>query len=388
MRRVGLLAFRLNWASKARFILLTAIAAVGMTVFLIVSELSHLSSEDLRESVSEEAGQTGTYAIDFSSTMGMSAEDLATRIRTALTKYSARPIQMVEIIPALNLDCPPGTILGGQPLLIPRAGNGSLADFVHGEPLPAGAQVCLGGEEIPPSDVRVPTRLQQAQWLGVGRGSPMAGLLIRGRYEPLARLATTGFPSYRFIVVTDQDADQSFALTTAIDDQLDGVATMYGELHLDSVFGVSRLDTAQAIRRAAEGVYLVYAVIAWGVLALGGLGLLVAEMIVVRDRTWFFGLSRAIGGRALHVAALVVVDILLVLVAGSAAAIGLVLVLQPFAESFAQSSFQVAHVSFLQASVVPRLVLGELVVLLLAGVYPATKAVRQDPLDVLEPRIS
>jgi len=37
---------------------------------------------------------------------------------------------------------------------------------------------------------------------------------------------------------------------------------------------------------------------------------------------------------------------------------------------------------------VPRLVLGGFLVLVLAAAYPAAKAVRQDPLDVLEPRVS
>jgi putative ABC transport system permease protein len=155
-----------------------------------------------------------------------------------------------------------------------------------------------------------------------------------------------------------------------------------------SPFGVTRLDTAQAIRSAASGVDLVYAIIAWGILILGALGLLVAEMIVVRDRTWFFGLSRAVGGRGTDIAILVLADIVLVLVAGTVVALLLAPILQPFAASFAYRAFQIPKVRFLHASTVPQLIAGEFVVLLLAGAYPALRAVRQDPLDVLEPRVS
>jgi ABC-type antimicrobial peptide transport system permease subunit len=39
-----------------------------------------------------------------------------------------------------------------------------------------------------------------------------------------------------------------------------------------------------------------------------------------------------------------------------------------------------------QASSIPRLLLGALAVLLAAGAYPALRATRQDPVDVLEPK--
>jgi len=103
---------------------------------------------------------------------------------------------------------------------------------------------------------------------------------------------------------------------------------------------------------------------------------------------WFFGLSRAVGARGGDIAAPVVVDIVLVLFVASGLTIALLLVLSPTAASFARHAFQVRGVSFIRASVVPRLVLGGFLVLVLAAAYPAAKAVRQDPLDVLEPRVS
>jgi len=126
-------------------------------------------------------------------------------------------------------------------------------------------------------------------------------------------------------------------------------------------------------------------VIGWGVLVLGGLGLLVAELTIVRQRTWFFGLARAVGARTGHVIALIVVDLLIVLVLGTAIAVSASIAGQPAAAAFARSAFQV-DVQLLQMSTIPRLVAAVFLVLAVAGIYPAFIAVRQDVLDVLEPK--
>jgi hypothetical protein len=108
LRRVSALAIRFNWASKVRFILLTLIAAVGMTIFLIVSELSRISSKDLNESISMEVGQTGTYAIDFSTTLGMSADAMGARVEQALRSHASLPLIMIEILEGCGKDIVPG----------------------------------------------------------------------------------------------------------------------------------------------------------------------------------------------------------------------------------------------------------------------------------------
>lgn len=387
MRRIVLLALRFNRASKARFALLTISAAVGMAIFLIVSELSRLSSEDLRASISAEAGRQGTYAIDLASSLGMDPERLLERIEEAARPYATGPVRMVAIIPPLTVDCPPDTALGAQPLLVPYDRAGSPIDDPW-KGTGVGVRLCLAGQEVPGSAARVPTDAERALWFGAGSAGTSVGLVLRGRYERLATLATADPLSYRFVVVTGREEDLSFRLSDAVTRQLLDAARRYGVPHVESTVVVGRLDTGQAIRRAAAGVDLVYGIVAWAVLALAGLGLLIAEMIVVRDRMWFFGLSRAVGARGRDVAALVIADIVLVLAVASALTVVLVLALEPVAASFASSAFQVPDVSLLHASVVPRLLVGELLVLALAGAYPTARAVRQDPLDVLEPRVA
>jgi hypothetical protein len=224
--------------------------------------------------------------------------------------------------------------------------------------------------------------------MGVAEAVPGGGLLVTER-ELTAQAEGVLAVAERSRVVTqmrvvqadrDREADLSAQIEQSLNVTFRAQLLLYGMSPAQggpgSPFGVTRLDTAQAIRSAASVLDLVYAIIAWGILILGALGLLVAEMIVVRDRTWFFGLSRAAGGRGTDIAKLVLADIVLVLVAGTVVALLLALILQPFAASFAYRAFQIPKVRFLHASTVPQLIAGEFVVLLLAGAYPALRAVR------------
>src|SRR4029079_11397524 len=154
----------------------------------------------------------------------------------------------------------------------------------------------------------------QFDWLGVLPGQPNAGIVVSGAYEHLALLSTVQPVTYRFVLVTGQSVDQSDQIQSSLTKSFGRRMTTSGIDPADPPFSVTRLDTAQAVRQAASGVDLVYSIIAWGILLLGGLGLLVAEMIIVRERAGFFGLSRAIGSTGRQVVAIVVTDVLLVLV--------------------------------------------------------------------------
>jgi hypothetical protein len=364
---------------------MTLITAGAMTVFLIVAELSRASSYGLNQSIATEAGQTGTYDVEFSTTSGMDPQALAARVTPVLLRYSSRRPVLIEMVPQIPLDCPPGQTLGSASLLFVRDSDGRLLERSPGNRLPDGTRVCLAGQEISSSAVRQPTQSELFDWLGVTPGVSSPALIVEGTYERLALLNAEQPADLTFAIVTGQQGDESASIEGALDQAFGSLSVTYGQA---PTFQVERRDTFQAVRQAASGVDLVYSIIAWGVLALGALGLLVAEIIIVRDRSWFFGLARAVGARSAHIATLILIDILLVLAAGTALALLLVLALQPFAAAFAQNTFQVTGVRFLRLSTVPQLILGEMVILIMAGLYPALKAVRQDPLDVLEPRVA
>jgi ABC-type antimicrobial peptide transport system permease subunit len=226
--------------------------------------------------------------------------------------------------------------------------------------------------------VYLPTEEEQVRWGG-------SGLYLEQTYEPLVLATTTDPVHYRFIVVTGVQDDKYDAIQQAVVGGLTQAGQRYGDDATHRVF-VTRTDTAGAdVRSASEGVKLVYGIIGWGVLILGGLGLLVAELIVVRDRMWFLGLARAIGARARQVAGLIITDVLLVLLTGTALALLLATVVQPVANQFAHDAFGIS-VQLLHPGIVRQLAAGGLLVLVVAAGYPVWHALRQDPLDVLEPR--
>jgi len=372
------LTIRFNWRSKAKFLLLAVLVAVGMTVFLVVMELSRVSSEDLDDAISEDIGETGTYRIELTTSFGLTKDVLAKQVDAAVTPFASRPPLMIEVLPAITPECPPYEVLGRQPILIVSDSAGDPADLPFGQELPADTEICFDGQEIPAAAVYLPSQSEQGKW-GLG-------LAVDSAYREVVALSTSQPITHSFSVVTNNQADQRDDISHAVIQQLEDTALRQGVDIRDSVF-VFRADTGESIRSASEGIKLVYALIGWGVLTLGGLGLLVSEMIVVRERTWFFGLARAVGARSKHIAALIFADILLVLGAGTALALLISLLIQPAASSFAREAFQV-DVELLQPATIPQLIAGALLVLVLAGVYPALIATRQDPLDVLEPRVS
>ena len=64
------LTLRFNWASKTKFALLTLLVAVGMTVFLVVTELSRVSTEGLEDAIEADTGATGSYNVSIDSDFG------------------------------------------------------------------------------------------------------------------------------------------------------------------------------------------------------------------------------------------------------------------------------------------------------------------------------
>lgn len=375
-RRTALLplALRFNWAHRSKFLLLTLLVAVGMTVFLLVTELSRVSADGLDDAIAQDVGETGTYVVEMPNDLGLTLPELAQAVDAAVGPFTERPLRIVETLPPVHPECPPYRELGPQQILVLRDATGTPAPLPFGHNLPDESEFCLDGLEIPASALYLPTEGQQ-RWAGIG-------IFVDSAYREAALTATTDPVVYRFVLVTGRSTDERAAITEAIQVQLGDAALRHGVIgEYASVF---RAEDADSIRSASQGIKIVYSIIGWGVLILGGLGLLVAELIVVRDRTWFFGLARALGARGRHIVALVFADVSLVLLAGTALALLLAAVGQPTVDAFAQSAFGL-RVQLIRPDTAPQLLVGGLLLLAVAGTYPALKATRQDPLDVLEP---
>lgn len=377
MRRLVRLSARSAAQAPLRFVLLAVLIGVALFVYLVVEELSRLSTDTLDEAVAGDLGEEGTYAVLLNDRLGLVTDELGRLVKPALAGVEPRRVEIIEVLPAVIAECPPFEQFGEQQLLFVHDAGGHSTPLPYGAGVPADTALCLAGQALPADAVLVPDRGQQRRW------GP--GLAVSPDYRAVA-LQTSHEPiTYRISVVSgrpDPDGTVREELQRTLESAFQDHARRQG-VELTHVINVVRLDSGEDTRRAQEGVGLVYGVIGWGVIALGGLALLVTQLIVVRDRTWFFGLARALGGQRRHVAALVVLDVVLVLVAGLVVLGAAILLGGPIVGGFVRDAFAV-ELALLDPGTLARLVPTAVVLLIVAAGYPTWKAVRLDPLEVLE----
>lgn len=348
---------------------------LGTLVFLVVSELSRVSSEELDASIEAEVGAAGTHQIEIPRGLGVGSELLTDTVVPVLEAFTSRPIEVVTVFPSTDPDCPPFEELGRLSLLVVRDQTGGALPLPFGRTVPTDVDLCLGGQVIPASALHGPSRAEMLRW--------GTGLAVHPTYEEVLTFATTGAIVDRFVVVVDAGDYRVDDLEAAVSQALTPFAARQGLEVEDAVDVLTPSQLGGHIRAASDAIKLVYGAIGWGVLLLGALGLLVAELIVVRDRSWFFGLARAVGAQGIHIIGLVFADIMLVLMAGASLTFVAGTALEPLVSRFVRSAFEV-DIQLLRPSVLPRLAVAQFVVLLVAAGYPAWRATRADPLDLLE----
>lgn len=370
------LAVAVNLRSKLKFALLTILIAVSTLVFLGVTELSRASTSNLDEAIQSDLGVAGTYRVEPSEELGVSSDELLHIMRGVSARFTDRPIQVAVRFPSVRPECPPFNQLGDVSAAVMLDSRGLAAPFRGGELEGTDGDLCLAGLVIPKSAIRECSKPERARF--------DCSIVVSPLYEQLMRLASPRVPRYAIVVTTGRSEDQSAELRNAMSEALEVVAAR-ASINVENAVVVARADSGDSVRSASDGIRLVYRLIAWGVLIVGGIGVLVAELIVLRDRTWFFGLARAVGARRWSVAWLVVADIVIVLVAGLSLALLVLFATTPWVSSFGRAAFQI-DLQVLRLSALPGMVLGLLFVLVMGGAYPAWRATRLDPLDVLERR--
>lgn len=376
--RVIGLAWRLALAAKARITLSVLLIAVAMVVFLLVTELSRASTDGLEQAIADESGGArGSYAIDVDTHLAMGWPALTRTVLTALEPMASQPMTYADSTAAMTSECPPYQALGPVPFIIVYNADGTQHDLDFGNDIPADTVVCLAGQRIADWALHMPTPLEQRQW-----GS---GLYVARAYEDAIDLANPEPPQRRFVLTTGVSDGQRQQILDRLQVALADPMARADQTHIDSIVTVTRIDGAESTRAASDGIRIVYTIIAWGVLALAGLGLLVSQLIVTRDRMWFFGLSRTLGARRAHIALLIITDAAITVLAGTLLALLLAAAIQPLAADFARSAFQI-EAQLVNPAIVPRLITAALAALLIASTWPAARATRQDPVDVLEPK--
>lgn len=372
--RILRLGLRIQTASAVKNTLLSVLLALSIVVFLVVSELSDLSTDELDRAIAADSGQAGTYVASISDDFGMTLEEFRATLTEAHPVFRDTGTQIAEVLPGIRSECPPFSALGEPSMLVLYEADGTAASLPFGANLPAGTELCYSGQKVPETAAYLPSAAEQAIWGPV--------LFIDRRYRDVVALATTEPVELRVRVVTGRTTDDTGAVRDALMAALGEAAALQG-VDVRSTVAVVRVDSSQETRAASRSVKIVYGVIGWGVLGLGAIAVLVAELIVVRQRTWFFGLVRALGGRRRHIAALVLVDVSTVVTSGLLVAFCVAVLAQPVVTHFVDTAFQV-DARLLTADRWPALLLGTLVVVVVAALPPVLRAVREDPINVLE----
>ncbi|WP_203336267.1 FtsX-like permease family protein [Nocardioides limicola] len=353
------------------------LVALALTVYLVVSQLSRIAASGLDDAIDADSGVMGSYSIDTRTTFGLPQEVFLQRALASLSGLSQKPIPYVIGYEGIRPECPPYDQLGTTTVRFVFNSDGTAYPLPFGEALPVKTKVCLAGSAVPGRAVYGPRETARNRW-----GD---GLAIAPEYQSLAALMSAEPRTYRFIVTTGErnsTPELRTALSTAFAE--DGVR--FGAPNVSNDFLITRLDTSDQIRAASQGVKTIFAVIGWGVLGLGALGLLVSQLIVVRDRMWLFGLAMALGARRTHIAFLVWAEVALTVALGLLGAVGIAYLTQPLANAIAQSAFG-TNAGLLSTGALPGLGLGCMATLMIASAWPAYRASSQDPLDVLEPKV-
>ena len=367
---VFLLFGRLIRSNLAKFMGLTVLLALCLLIFSGMSALSRASVDALDASLSRDLGTAGMYQVSFPVGVRLSKGDVAnahTALRAA-TAFTWRDVSSGYTFDAVPVGCP-GSDTEGVHTVFVAAEESATAQGAR--------ETCLAGF------VTAGTRAadEGEQWL-YGRGSIVASPdlleLVGGVSPQSGRLDWFGLASSSERDGTDLAPEIDRALTEELRLSLLSIGLDPAE-----AIDVSKAYSGADSRRAAQGVQLVYAVIGWGTLLLGGFGVLLSQMMMIRDRGWFFALCRSLGYGRHNIAGWVAMEVMSTVVSGLLLAVVLGSVTRDSVGAFSSSALGTSVVMFdpedWRGLVVALVALG-----LIGGGVPAVIAARRDPIDILE----
>ncbi|MGO1400828.1 MAG: FtsX-like permease family protein [Flaviflexus sp.] len=368
------------WAYKSRILVLALLVAISLIVQLIVAELSRASTEGLDDALEAEVGTSGIVWVQTSDTLGLDSREFYEELAPAMEPFAQREVTIIENYGGMSLLCEAdGGEYSSVTVGVAMASDGGSADLPFGTGFPANLELCLGGQKISHDAAYATTKAHEILY--------QTNVLMVEQMAPLMRSLFGPPTSVTYLLVIDEGATSASSISGAVQNIIDERAKTYGYSGGRDVVAASANTVGEDLRDVAAGTELVYGIIGWGVLVLGALGVLVAESISVRQRTWFYGLARALGARRYQIGFLVLLEVLVIFALGLILAIAFALAAQDLVASFAEQTFDVSDTRLLRADDASLMVSSAVVVLLIAAVFPTIQAMRQDLLDVLEPKV-
>lgn len=375
MRILGL-AWSLNRRSLGRLSLMSLLIVVGVSVFLVVTELANASSESLSEAVTSELGSKNIYRVEYKTNLVRTPDELRAGTAAALAPMHPARLTFVDVLPAAKPQCPPYGDIGDVNMYVLRDADGRVAHFSGELSTTKAYDLCLAGLVVPRSALRETTPVEKKAF-----GD---GLVVHPAYEAAVSLASATPTRVTAVVALTSDADQGDEITQRLSEHFHDAVLMSG-LPLEQHLTVDGSHSSGRVEAASRSVALVYGIIGWGILLIVGLGILVAQLVILRDRAWMLGLARSVGARRSDIAALVVLDVAILVGIGFAAAIALCAVLEPVVDGFGMSAFN-RHLVLVRTENIPVLLAAIGLTLTVGAGYPMLKAIRLDPVEILERR--
>lgn len=371
--RLVLLSLRMARRSLGKYVTVAVLLSVCVLVFLCVQAVSTASADSLDDSITEDLGRTGTYRIDVRAGLGVGPREQDRAVSESLAGAELQTLGKAVRLDAVPWTCREDDEGSGQPLYL-------VHDDLTSGPRPIGSGIaegfsCMAGLDVSPF---------VAVAAGTDRHLFGEAALIDAQVFDVARALAPTAPSTTYFLVTGRNVDDTVALREAFTSALGGFAAKAGQ-DVDDLIDVVRLDEGSQTREAASSVRLVYGLVAWAVLLVGAVGLLLVEMANARERSWLFGLARAVGATRASIATLVLIDAALIVLAGAALTAVLAAPLSSLVSDFGRENFDTSLVLF-DPAVLPQLAAGVVVVLAVGAALPARRAASQDPVDVLERR--
>lgn len=383
LRRLGrvlYLAWRNVRRSRARLFLLTLLTTAGLLIFLFMYGLSDASGRQLETAIDENLGVEGSYRISIQNELLTTSDDVVDTVVAALDPDDQRALLAYGRATVEPTGCS-GTSADGLIIAYEVRSPERLISQASAPRLDAVAAgpACIAGIVYePPALSPLAPLMQRVLELDE------QPLVVDAAVVPSIELSV-GEPDVLDVIVNYQGSDDRVdALRTGISDALAPMAARSGltEDWLDEI-SIQRVDEGESVRAAEQGVKLVYQVIGWGVLGLGALAILVAQLMTTQNRTWFFGLARVWGARRSDLALLAIAEVGLLVVLSLCLTLILSLLLDPSISSWSRANFDV-EISLADARVLPMLLGGALLLAAVGAGYPAYRASRVDPLEALE----
>lgn len=369
------LSLMLTRRSPFRAVMLALLIAVAIVVFAVITELSRVSQDGLDDAIVRDVGLRGSYQVFVQPDLPVTTEAAFEATASVASDLGMTVWGYWEDMPAVQSECPPFEQVGKQQLRILWKSPGVVFQLPFGNTADLDTRWCITGQTIPQDALFVPGPDQIAIY--------QHHVYVRSDYRNLILLSTLGPINRGFIIVSGDDNDITDQVRTAIDAKF---TTMLAGSGTDPTSGISvaRIDQkGQNVRQAANGISTTYNVIGWGVMLLAGLGLTLMQATNARQRSWFYGLARALGASGPRITAVLAVDTLIVLVGGVCLAMLTLLATNGTVHDFALSAFGV-DANVLSPALIPRLVIGLVALLTVTTVVPLVHTMRRDPLEVLE----